>query len=203
MLVETYEITELTENGVVENPEETKALIESLGLTEQEKFFNGEKQSVFPYRKMTAKEGLVYRTICSKSSKLEKYGDGLIPLRVLQVAAHAKAFESSTGTLFIDELEVLHCPTADIKDPVLVGKHNTKNSWGGTDTEFYLLARWGEALESFSELSKIALKMLKDKVKAELAHGIAELKTLEASLDATVESKFNNGEAVSVSVYTR
>lgn len=201
MQVETYEIQELTTNGEIENPEDTKALVESLGLTGQQQFFNGNSGSVavFPYRKITANERLVYKTICSKECKLEDYSDAMIPLRVLQVAAHAKAFELESSGVFLGHLEVWYCPNGDVKDPVLVGVKNTKNSWGGTDSAYYLLARWGEVLESFSDLSKIALQMLKDKAKAEFSVALMDLQSKETSIELLVTKKFNEGSSLYIS----
>ncbi len=93
MQVETYEVTEQYGIDKTECEAEAIALIESLGLTGQQNRLaeteNGDKIAV-PYRKMTQEESFVYRRICPKRTKLENYESGWIPLRVLQIAVHAK-----------------------------------------------------------------------------------------------------------------
>jgi phage terminase large subunit-like protein len=191
MEIETYEVTELNSVGEVENVEETKKLVEELGLEGQEKFFKQESKSIFPYRKITAKEKLVYQTICSQKTDFKKYSDGIIPLRVLQVASHALTFGD-----VINAVEVWHCPNGDVKDPVLVGRKGTE--WSG---EYYLLARWGEVLESFESLSKVAKQLIKTHVKGKLAEEKAEMEQFETSLDARIESDFSKGKLTDCSFY--
>lgn len=200
MLVETYEINEQTADGKVENEAEIKELVEKLGLEGQSKFFKSEsgQVTVFPYRKMTKQEKLVYETLCPKESEIEEFDDSLIPLRVLQVISHVK----DTG--FIHKLKVWHPESADIKDPVLVGvRWNKKEDIGDDyrDREYYILARWGEELASFVELSKQALDIIKARFKKSLAEAVAEAQTRLASLDSFVEGKFREGSKPSVSFY--
>lgn len=80
MLVETFELEEVAEQPP-ELEAEAVALIEKLGLDGQ--------QTRIPYRKMTEEETFVYGILCPMRTPLKKYKEGPIPLRVLQVAAHA------------------------------------------------------------------------------------------------------------------
>ena len=73
MLVETFEVTEVSCDGVVEFEQEQIALIEKMGLEGQQGLIKtgeeGEK-NLLPYRKMTAEEKIVYETICPTKCKL-------------------------------------------------------------------------------------------------------------------------------------
>ena len=156
MLVETYEVEESKdEMALLAADSEAMELINKLGLDGQKSLSDADTDTRFPYRKMTREEGLVYGLLCPVKTPIEKYRDGLIPLRVLQVAAYAKE------TDFLDSITVWHPENADIKDPVLVGSKKVKTGPGEYqyNTELYLLARWGAELPSFDEMRKLAVKM--------------------------------------------
>jgi len=189
--IETYEITELTSAGELENPDESKKLIAELGLEGQNRFVNPESDKpIFPYRKMTQHEYNVFKTLCPKKIEATKYSDGVIPLRVLQILAHAKSTE------FLDELEIWHPQSADIVDLVLVGKKNIKNNWGSHDTEYYILARWGSVLESIERLTEIAKPILLAKLKSKYEECKAKLTADATSLESAVD-RFLAGEGSS------
>jgi hypothetical protein len=160
------------ESEVEKHPEacdEARRLIDELNLTGQKKLINPDTKERSPYRKMLAEESTVYKTICPQSCKLEDYEDEAIPLRVLQVGSHA-------NELF-DELQVWYRTNADIKDPVLVGVKGEKYS----NREFFLLARWGEELDEYPVLRRIAAKLLSDKWKHEANKLLLEVKQRIAS----------------------
>lgn len=92
MQVETYEVTELDATGELECEADAVALIEELGLAGQQELITGRGKTKqrMPYRKMTAEEFRVYNTIFGQKVNIRTYSDEPIPLRVLQVAAHAK-----------------------------------------------------------------------------------------------------------------
>jgi len=191
MKVETFEVTEVGCAGKIDNFEEINALSKQLGLTGQERFLNQDKKEVIPYRKMTAQEKLVYETLCAEKTILKDYKESIIPLRVLQVASHAIELEFLTG------VEVWHETNADIKDPVLVG-YIGSDSWR---REYYILARWGEELESFGVLMEKAIKILVEDAKAVIKKEIAELQSAEFGLENLVRSKALQGKQVSISAY--
>lgn len=175
MLVETFEVTEVDADGNVECDAEALELIEQLGLAGQQKLLTKSddgKDTRCPYRKMTLEERLVYTTICPKDSELRSFSDSAIPVRVLQVAAHAVGL--------FEEIRVWSARTADIKDPVLVGKN--KGSDGYT-YEFFMLARWGEVLEPFDKLLALALDIARKSRKACLAKVIAECRAKSDACD--------------------
>jgi hypothetical protein len=155
MLVETFEATELDHEGTPECEAEALELINSLGLEGQRELLTESREGVVrcPYRKMTQQEAWAYGVICPKVSPLKKFSDGPIPVRVLQVAAHANGL--------FDEVEVWSAKDADIKDPVLVGIKKK-----GYERERFLLARWGDELLPFGEVLAGATVRFKQQYKA-------------------------------------
>jgi hypothetical protein len=99
---------------------------------------------IVPYRLITKDEQFVYKVLCPVTSAVENYDGSPIPLRVLQIVAHARELE-------IGKLEVWSAEGA-VKDPGLV-------AIGGGDTR--LLARWGSELEDFGVLKLKAVKLWK------------------------------------------
>lgn len=192
MLVETFECHE-TASEPIEAAAEAIELIERLGLDGQKQLISGEdgsNKSRCPYREMTADEKFVYRTLCPTRAKLIEYKRTPIPLRVLQVAAHAQ----SLG--MFKELVVLDTASAVEKDPVLVGVvQDGEYSWRTTD---YILARWGDELEAFVVLLKRAAVKACERWLTNLTRIQAEAETLIASLhgvsDSEVASKGENSE---------
>lgn len=169
MEVEAFTTEELTaDHGEVDSVEAVRGLVTQLALHGQEKFFNTAVSSKpFPYRKMTEQERVVYTATCPVHTALENYGEGVIPLRILQIAAVAKELG------FFTCLEVWHPQNGDMSDPVLVGEHVFRRDGQGWDTtERYILARWGTVLKPFKELIEEA----RVKYEAELMLRLAEIK---------------------------
>lgn len=152
MLVESFACEE-TSSEPPEASEAAVALIQSLGLQGQWSLVttsNG-RQSRLPFRQIRRDEDFVYRTLCPTSTTLEAYSSSPIPLRVLEIAEIAK----SSG-VFDKGLRVWDRADASVKDPVLVGLASVPNQTWGELT--YILARWGEELESFPTLVQRALE---------------------------------------------
>ena len=166
MLVETFEQTETLADGKPPCDAESIALIESLGLGGQQRLIRGDEgkpKKLMPYRLMTADEQGVYRTICPRRVSLEEYADSAIPLRVLQVAAHAKDFFAG--------IEVWAAESTHIKDPVLVGCP-TSETWR---QERFILARWGAELEPFEKLVAKAAEVIRLKLQRALEDAMDEV----------------------------
>jgi hypothetical protein len=198
MKVETYEVISLDEiDGTVVNEvvdEEALLLIDQLNLTGQQSLVKDvvvDDEVVVkrnPYRKMTGEEAAIFNTLLPRHVKLTDYNDGPIPLRVLQVAAHAKEL--------FDELQV-YCPSDPrAPDPLLVGimggRSYADNPLSGG--EIFLLARWGEILEPLDDLRKKARVIIVAKVRATLAANKGKIAQLEASLGEQVDSFLLTGE---------
>lgn len=153
MLVETFECTE-TIDEPVEATSEAIDLIESLELDGQKELIGvkGESQpSRCPYREITAEERFVYQTLCPAVVMLNRYNTAPIPLRVLQVAAHANSLGMFKRLMVWDRMSVA------VKDPVLVGWTGGEYDW--QNNRCFILARWGEELEAFATLRRKAVEI--------------------------------------------
>ena len=175
MSVETYEVPEVDCEGNVESDEEALALIEKMGLAGQQnlnaKRENGEIVRC-PYRTMTREERFVYGQICPSKTKLTDYASGPVPLRVLQVAAHAQEM--------FDYLYVWHPSDPHQKDPLLVGY---RGKYDSSPEKTFMLARWGDVLVPLSELRSIACDKFRKTCKAALDRIKRECDTNLAQLD--------------------
>lgn len=193
MEVETYEALEkeLGEHAQ-EMAEEALELIEVLGLSGQQSLLRVDEDEGDtlrnPYRKMTAEEERVYGVLCEDETVLEEYDASPIPLRVLQVAAHAKAF--------FNDLKVLHPKQGTNEDPVLIGILKKPGQYGEIGERF-ILARWGGHLRDLGELRAKALVKWKQKATSKLKETIAEAEANLKQLDALGERHLD-GEWVGI-----
>lgn len=184
MQVETFEIEEQVGGTSPEVEAEAKALIEKLGLEGQQSLINpGGQGERFQYPKMTKVQAVVYRAVFPETSKLKDYSHGIIPVRVLQVAAHAREF--------CDHLEVWHSRVPH-PDPLLVGRKGSE--YAGV---LYMLARWGEALVDFSEMVKQAKEIIRVEFTSQIHHHIEKLEGKLKRVDSLVDERLN-GEDVSL-----
>src|SRR3990167_5502989 len=120
MQVETFECQEVVEQ-TPEVTEEAQILITKLGLIGQDTFYRSKTEDgpgMCPYRLMTREEQAVYRALCPRTVDLQKYESGPIPMRILQVAAHAT--ELNLGKLSVWCPQDAHDP-----DPILVAQGET------------------------------------------------------------------------------
>lgn len=189
MNVETYEVPEVMHDGSTECEAEAAALIESLGLEGQQSLIKKNSDVRAPYRKMTLEEKTVYKAILPRSVALAKYSDGVIPLRVLQVAAHAKEL--------YDHVQVWCPENADDPDPLLVGLNGTDYS----PRETFILARWGEVLVPFAELSKKACDMIRNARRNTIQTIMAECEAHLARVDAIPDSVVLQGKCKEPTCY--
>lgn len=153
MDIEVYDVKELDSDLTEEEQGAQLAMIDRLGLEGQKELI-GEDKEVCPFRKMTNQEKMVYETLFPKCTLVTEYSDGVVPMRAMQVLEQANKLNK------FDYFVVWHPENADDPDPLLLGLvgDNTYNP-----TEIWMLARWGEALESFEALKKKAeeLKYIK------------------------------------------
>lgn len=179
MEVETYEVLDSAEVQSPEFAEEASALIESLGLEGQRSLVvkreNGTETRI-PYREMTGDELFAYRTLCPQTSDVHKFKSEAMPLRVMQVLAHAKSLDC------FKSFEVWHPRDASIKDPVLVGvMQDAEQSWV---QRRYILARWGEVLDALPTLMEKAGALFLQNAEAALSEVEAEVQTARAQINA-------------------
>lgn len=174
MEIQTYEIEESMEGTKSEVEAEAAKMIDELGL-------EGQKSLVAPkpdgtpariqYPQMTKAEEGVYDTLFPTKTDVAEYEAGIFPVRILQVIAH--------GREQFEKLTVWHRAVPD-PDPVLVGYVGSK---------MFVLARWGEALLSFTELVAEARKILRPRYERKLRAKIAECESQLAGVDGLVEQK--------------
>lgn len=175
MKIETYEIEQPSQEiEQLAQDSEARELCEKLGLSGQLALSNNESATVFPYRRMTATEQKVFELHCPIKTKLDQYKSDAIPLRVLQVAAHAISCN------VLHAVYVWH-PKESRLDPVLVGY---TSNYGG---DLYLLARWAQVWKEFDLLLEEAKNIWQSKRIAQLKKAQAEV---ERSL-TTVESDWD------------
>lgn len=176
MQVETFECQE-TITEPVDASEEAIRLIESMQLGGQLSLVRPKTEDSTaarcPYRKIRGDEQFVYRLLCPQSASLERFAECPIPLRVLQIAAHAKSLE------MFDEFEVWSA-TGEVKDPVLIAQKKT-GSW---QYDIFILARWGDVLDEWGILVTKAMEKWRAKVRAQLTTIRAEIAVDEQKLDA-------------------
>ncbi len=159
VMIETFECNEVAHEPI-EIAEEASGLIESLGLEGQANYVAKVNEKVTqrcPYRLITAEEMAVYRILCPEATKIEKYDAAPIPLRVLQLAAHAKVVISGVRLMVWDKVK--HA----VKDPVLVGEIGYE--WRPEKT--YILARWGEQLDAFATMMAQAAEAVRQRLQHE------------------------------------
>jgi hypothetical protein len=189
VMVETFEQTEEAASGVKEEDrnEEALALIEKLGLEGQQQMIKKKETGVVlrcPYRQMNVTELRVYEALYPQKTTIARYNQGMIPLRVLQVAAHAKSLECFKEIQIWGEKSVP-------KDPILVGlMQNPERSWS---EDVFILARWGNALEAFEVLRERARKTLAAQYKAQCEKTQSECAKILSCLEAIAEEHLSGG----------
>lgn len=146
MVIETFEIEEVISQ---ETNREHIDLMKELGLETQLALTNGSERP-FPFREMKRDEQYIYGILCSQVYTIENYKRSTIPYRVLSIYKLALDYNFT-------KFEVWDTEEQAVKDPVLVAyKGDTK----------YILARWGEHLDSLEVLGKEALKVANQKIKS-------------------------------------
>jgi hypothetical protein len=156
------------------NAEATR-IIQSMNLEGQQSLMI-DTTTRCPYREMTIEEKNVYFILFPEETLIAKYKYGFIPLRVLQVAAHADSLGLYKGIYVWSERVK---PT----DPILVGK---------IGDVYHILARWGEALDSWEHLRAKALVVLRQKRISRYNSEITQAHQNLANLDNTLESSLTD-----------
>ena len=179
MKVEEYTCEELPQS--VEATEEVRSLLRQLGAQGQEALYEESGEAVPSYRKMTPVEYAVYKTLLPQREPIEKYNAGPIPLRVLQIAAHAK--DQLTGTLVVWHQGV------GKDDPLLTLRPG--NEWS---SDYYILARWAEELEEFPVLFERCVKQLTENISSDIETAKAEIDGWMRGLENHVRTMLRSGK---------
>ena len=184
MKVETFECSE-TAAEPIEACEEAIRIATELGMEGQIELTQTDEngiQSRCPYREMTRDELFMYQVLCPEKSSPEAYKRSAIPLRVLQVLAHAQTIE------LFKRFEIWDKESQVVKDPVLVAFD--KRETYASSRKTYILARWGEELETPSTLLKRAIEFhrahLLDQAKKLVSQAKSVLGDVEHASDSQV-----------------
>lgn len=167
--------------------DEALKLIEQLGAENQNRFYGADQQPA-PYRKMSKHEHAVYKAVLPVREKIADFKAMPIPLRVLQIGAHAKG-------LLEGELIIWHAGEGK-DDPLLTLREGSEYSGS-----YYLLARWAESLEEFSVLAEQAVTITTEKVLAELRSKKMELDGWIQNCEALVRARLRDGKTDSPTVH--
>lgn len=185
MEIETYEIEEVSREPV-EASLEAVELIERFSLAGQQNLLSPKNEDIgtirTPYRIMTADEAFTYQTLCPEQRRIEQYDAQPIPLRVLQVYARAKQVEIF-GSFWIWDRS-----SSAVKDPVLVARRE-EHAYGSGPP--FILARWGEELESFPTLRDLALQMQRERLAQSLKSIQSRISTVQ--IDALTDEEIIAG----------
>jgi hypothetical protein len=167
---------------------EAAELIEMLGLRGQQALQNPETLTRCPYPMGEEEQLAVYRALNPETCKPEDYSFDAIPVRVMQILAHAKSLD------FFTDFQIWYPKMKRVEDPVLVGIRTWRRpgrDWDATDT--YLLARWGKALLPFDELKRTAISTLREATAAKIEEGLAELNRAADRVKTTADIKWLSG----------
>jgi hypothetical protein len=186
MQVETYECSE-TAAEPIEACEEAVQI--DLGLDGQKSLVKpGEdaQPARCPYRAMTKEEEFVFGVLCPTQTNLKRYEAGPIPLRVLQVAAHAISLD------IYKDLQVWHVGERPDPDPVLVGIVADPQYTYSIKAR-HLLARWSDELESWPVLVKRAVERKRQQVADAFAVVARQLQRQATDAEMSAEELIDKG----------
>jgi hypothetical protein len=183
MQIETYEIEEATSGTTKETDAQSIELIEKLGLEGQKKLISPSTGERLQYPEMTTAEHNVYKAVFPVHTNIKAYEGGIIPVRVLQVAAHAADF--------CYDVQVWHKGNPRL-DPLLVGRIGPSEY---QIRKVLRLARWGDALVDYSELVKEAREIIRRRIEREQNNRIENAKTMLGRLDELVSCEVNGEPA--------
>ena len=188
VIIETF--MDVEETNHVEDTaklEEYNKLCIEMGL--ENLAYSPESHSATLIKKMNLIEKGVYNTLFRRQTELVKY-KRVVPTRVLEALAKFKEeqdkiqLDRSKWSYHIWEMET------DI-DPVLVARND---NW-----EYFLIARWGEALQDFNTLRKWALESKKSKLQEQITRARNLVKAYENNPDA-MALKYLEGDSM-MSIY--
>lgn len=142
MKVETFEIFSSIDVDSDVKKEEIE-LIRELDLAGQKDMENHTN----PYRQMGKDEQFIFERVLDTRTDISKYKESPIPLHVLQIIQHARSLN-----IFMN-FSIWHSHRSQ---PILVSLTETYG-------KPYILARWGEELDSMEYLKGMAVSMARHK----------------------------------------
>lgn len=172
MATEIFIEPELEELSEATNSAEWKQICEKLELDGQKQIYSGTQPP--PYTFIDPKTQRIIRTLCPMKTSLHTYRASTIPLDVLKEAQRCLDNDWYKGGLYVyyDDRST---------DPFLVGKLN--NEW---NSDFHLIARWGNELLPMEELEIKAIARLREQAKNAVHRMNAEVKMILEDVDGFV-----------------
>lgn len=125
--------------------QEWKEKCNALGLDKQLELVTKEASPI-PFEHMNTVSKRVYETLCPAKVNYKQYNKTAIPIEVLGL------IQLSINENYFKEVQIWYDDKAP--DPLVVGIKQRTVEW---DNDFYLIARWGDVLKSFSELKAEAI----------------------------------------------
>ena len=187
ILVETYEVEEAEWAGAEmtdEQKHQYEEIAERLNLTPQTEIIKGEGH--IPFRRLTEAEERVWKAYCPYSVTMGNYREKF-PLRALILLDHC------VQRRYFSEIQVWSESEVN-PDPVAVGVA-IPDPTRSYNKVYYLIVRWGEALENWQEIVKQAKRKWLEKSKASLE---AKRNSCKIDLDSLEQKaiQYFGGEAV-------
>lgn len=187
MAIETYLLEENADVITdVELNEEWHQKVSELELEGQKKIVSPGKSPI-PFPFMNENMLKVYSELCPVKDKVQNYQMSAIPLKALSLIA------LSQKEMYFDYIEIWHSNTKP--DPIAVGslipEADKTKTW---NAQKYIIARWGDELESFPELAKKAMDIWKQRTLLKCREKFVEMEDMIKNIDIRAESYFNNGK---------
>lgn len=185
VLVETYEIEEAEWAGDEMDKDAYLKLAEECGLEGQKQIFV--KEGTIPFQRLSENEKRVWEAYCPGRFKAKEYKETVIPMRVLGL------IKVCTERQYFQRIEIW-TEHENNPDPIVIGivgnnDYNTK--------AVYLIARWGQSLESWPLVVKSASEKWMAASKAKLEKTVAEANMNLAALGDLARRHFA-GEYVGI-----
>ncbi len=175
MNIETFETEELPPEPAIEA--EALELIEKLDLKGQKSLVQPEKDGDddIRYKELTKGECAMFESMFDKKENVRDYRHMVMPIRVLQVAAHGKELFTEVQVWYSDESPEF---------PFLVGligpSYSTKKK--------YLLARWSpKKLQPMEKLREVARATIRGDIEKKLKACIAKCNEHMANIEDLVD----------------
>lgn len=179
MDIEVYDEREVNSATLTKECDaEALALLAELGLTQQV----SEAGTRIAYPKPTADQAFVMEVLFPTATKLQRYDAGSIPLRVLK---EIKTYRADNPSHL---LIVRHSPPAMVKDPILLAwTGNKAHEWlaeqpSGQWDSMRLIARWGDALDSWATLAERAADVMTARTLEKLSSIVAQCEQMQAAI---------------------
>jgi len=202
MQYEVFDVGSKAFNLSDEEEQNMYQAIDELGLKGQRDLIKDQANKIIPYPKMTTQEERVWKEFCPQRDKLEDFSNQVIPyeiIGVLSLIKTKKLFDINQNNGKVKKtgwIEVWSEGTKVI-DPIVVGVINTSTKydwgWASGNEDFYLIARWGQALKKYEEIVEIAKNKWRENVGATANKKLKEAQRILSQLDEDCVDYFNGG----------